>query len=60
MDERKENLIVLLTLIVCLCLGLTFTTALSLTLNIKLINLIEQNHEQKITNTNRTRNTNNP
>ena len=60
MDERRENLIILLTLMLALSIGLTFTTALSLALNFRLINLIEQEHDQKTTNTNRPRNTDYP
>jgi hypothetical protein len=60
MDERRENLIILLTLMLILSIGLTFTTALSLALNFRLLNLIEQENDQKTTNTDRTRNTNYP
>jgi hypothetical protein len=60
MDERRENLIILLTLMLTLSIGLTFTTALSLALNFRLLNLMEQEHDQKITDTNGTRNTDNP
>lgn len=60
MDERQENLVLLLTLMLMLIIGLTFVTALSLALNFRLLNLMEQEHDQKITDTNRTRNTNNP
>jgi hypothetical protein len=58
MDERRENLITILALIITLCLGLTFTTALSISLNLRLLNLIE-NNEQKTPNTYRTGNTGN-
>lgn len=59
MDERRENLIILLTLMLTLSIGLTFTTALSLALNFRLLNLVEQEHDQKTQNTNGTGNTDN-
>jgi hypothetical protein len=60
MDERRENLIILLTLMLVLSIGLTFTTALSLALNFRLLNLMEQEHDQKTADTNRPRDSNNP
>jgi len=50
MDERRENLLNLLTLLIVLCLGLTFTTALSLAITYRLVDVME-NYEQKTQNT---------
>jgi hypothetical protein len=50
MDERRENLLNLLTLLIVLCLGLTFTTALSLAITYRLVNVIES-YDQKTQNT---------
>lgn len=51
MDERRENLVRVLTLLIVLSIGLTFTTALSLATTYRLVNLVEK-HEQKAENTN--------
>ena len=50
MDERRENLLNLLALLIMLCLGLTFTTALSLAITYRLVNVIES-YDQKTQNT---------
>lgn len=51
MDERRENLVRVLTLLVVLSIGLSFTTALSLATTYRLVIMVER-HEQKAQNTN--------